>query len=78
MNFSINPGQAKAWLTFLIGLGAAGYAAYQAQAHTGSASWTAVAAAVILGVERYVSDPTTGNPSATRTSTPPKPTIPPR
>ena len=68
---TINTGQLKAWFTYAIGLGAAGYAAYLTVASSPTkAAPAAIAAAVLLGVERYVADPSTGEPDATWTNTP--------
>lgn len=62
MKVNLSGQQLKHWLIFAIGLAAAGFAAYQSVAD-GHPSIIAIAAAVVLGVERYVSDPSTGTPT---------------
>lgn len=55
--------QFKLWAVFAIGLASAGYAAYAAVAHTAGVTPAAIVAAVLLAVERFVSDPSTGTPA---------------
>ena len=64
MSLNVNPTQIKNWLVFLIGLAAAAVAAIDPNnLPSNYRTGLAVAAAVLLGVERYVSDPSTGTPT---------------
>jgi hypothetical protein len=71
MNLTVTTTQLKSWLIFLVGLGAAAYAAYAAVAHTAGVTTSGIVAAVLLGVERYVIDPSTGTTPSTATFKPP-------